>query len=194
MLVGYMRVSTDTEKQSTDLQHDALIAAGVDARHMYSDHASGSRGDRPGLQECLDYLQKGDTLVVWKLDRLGRSLPHLLKIVGELRDRGINFRSLTENIDTTTIQGEFLFNIFASLAQFERALIVERVNAGLAAAARRGKRGGRPRAITDEKLDQILSALQNGTSKAAVCRTFGVPRTTLIDTLQRVSAAENLAS
>ena len=111
-----------------------------------------------------------------------------------MRKRGINFRSLTENIDTTTIQGEFLFNIFASLAQFERALIVDCVNAGLAAAARRGKHGGRPRAITDEKLEQILAALQSGTSKAAVCRAFGVRRSTLIDTLQRVSSAENLVS
>ena len=111
-----------------------------------------------------------------------------------MRKRGINFRSLTENIDTTTIQGEFLFNIFASLAQFERALIVDCVNAGLAAAARRGKHGGRPRAITDEKLEQILAALQSGTSKAAVCRAFGVRRRTLIDTLQRVSSAENLVS
>ena len=109
-----------------------------------------------------------------------------------MRERGINFRSLTESIDTTTIQGEFLFNIFGALAQFERALIVERVNAGLAAAQRRGKRGGRPRAITDEKLEQIFSALRNGTSEAAVCRAFEVRRSTLIDALHRVSSAENL--
>lgn len=186
MLVGYMRVSTDAEKQSTDLQYDALLSACVDERHLFQDKGSGTKTDRPGLQECLAYLKPGDTLVVWKLDRLGRSLPHLLSVVGRLREKQVGFRSLTENIDTTTIQGDLLFNIFGALAQFERALIVERVNAGLAAAARRGRRGGRPRAVGSEKLEQILAALENGASKAAVCRTFNLKRSTLIDTLRRV--------
>lgn len=185
MLVGYMRVSTDTEKQSTDLQYDALLSAGVDERNLYEDRGSGVKTDRPGLRECLAYLKPGDTLVVWKLDRLGRSLPHLLNVVGSLREKQVGFRSLTENIDTTTIQGDLLFNIFGALAQFERALIVERVNAGLAAAARRGKHGGRPRAVEGEKLEQVVSALDNGASKAAVCRTFNLKRSTLIDTLKR---------
>jgi DNA invertase Pin-like site-specific DNA recombinase len=189
MLVGYMRVSTDTEKQSTDLQYDALLSAGVDERHIYEDRGSGVKADRPGLRECLDYLKPGDTLVVWKLDRLGRSLPHLLNVVGSLREKQVGFRSLTENIDTNTIQGDLLFNIFGALAQFERALIVERVNAGLAAAARRGKRGGRPRAVGDEKLEQIISALNGGASKASICRNFGLKRSTLIDTLKRVDLA-----
>ncbi len=121
MLVGYMRVSTDGDRQVLDLQHDALVAAGVD-----EDRASGSRGDRAGLSKALAFLRAGDCLVVWKLDRLGRSLPHLLTTVTGLKERGVGFRSLTEQIDTTTPQGELLFHIFGALAQFERALIQER--------------------------------------------------------------------
>lgn len=185
MLIGYMRVSTAGERQSTDLQQDALCTAGVDPRHIFSDFASGTRGDRPGLSECLNFARQGDTLVVWKLDRLGRSLQELLWLVERMRERGVGFRSLTEAIDTTTAQGELLFNLFGSLAQFERALIVERINAGLQAARRRGRHGGRPRALDSEKLQQIMMALDSGASKAAVCRTFGVKRSTLIDALRR---------
>ena len=185
MLVGYERISTDGGRQSADLQRDALIAAGVDARHIYADKMSGSRDDRPGLKQCLAYLKPGDTLVVWKLDRLGRSLSHLLAIVTELQDRGIGFRSLTEGMDTTTAQGKLLFSVFGALAEFERSLIRERVNAGLAAAAKRGRRGGRPPALTPEKIDAIIQALDQGASQASVCRSFGVARSTLIDTLKR---------
>jgi DNA invertase Pin-like site-specific DNA recombinase len=116
MLVGYMRVSSDSDRQSTALQHDALIAAGVDPRHLFEDKASGARDDRPGLRACLNFMKSGDTLVVWKLDRLGRSLPHLLTIVTGLRDKGVAFRSLTEGMDTTTPHGELLFHIFGALA------------------------------------------------------------------------------
>lgn len=186
MLVGYMRVSTDNDRQSTDLQRDALLAAGVDARHLFQDRASGARDDRPGLSKALEFLQPGDVLVVWKLDRLGRSLPHLLDIVSSLKEKQVGFRSLTESMDTTTPSGEFLFQVFGALAQYERALTRERVMAGLAAAKRRGKRGGRPLAIAGEKLDAILAALDGGMSKAAVCRNFEVKRTTLIETLARV--------
>jgi len=186
MLVGYMRVSTDNDRQSTDLQRDALLAAGVDVRHLFQDHASGARDDRPGLAKALEYLQSGDVLVVWKLDRLGRSLAHLLGIVNSLKERRVGFRSLTESMDTTTPSGEFLFQVFGALAQYERALTRERVKAGLAAAKRRGRRGGRPLAITGEKLDAILAALDGGMSKAAVCRNFEVKRTTLIETLSRI--------
>ena len=186
MLVGYMRVSTDLDRQSTDLQRDALLGAGVDARHLFQDCASGAKDDRPGLAKALEYLQPGDVLVVWKLDRLGRSLPHLLDIVNSLKDKGVAFRSLTESMDTTTPSGEFLFQVFGALAQYERALTRERVMAGLAAAKRRGRRGGRPLAIAGEKLDAILTALDGGMSKAAVCRNFEVKRTTLIETLARV--------
>src|SRR5215217_8449322 len=186
MLVGYLRVSSADERQSVGLQRDALLAAGVDERHFHLDKASGARDDRPGLEACLAYLKAGDVLVVWKLDRLGRALPHLLAIVADLKARGVAIRSLTERIDTTTPQGELLFSIFGALAQYERALTRERVMAGLAAARRRGRRGGRPPAISSEQLDAILVALHGGMSKAAVCRTFGVKRTTLLETLARV--------
>jgi DNA invertase Pin-like site-specific DNA recombinase len=176
MLVGYMRVSSADERQSVDLQRDALVAAGVDERHLHQDKASGARDDRPGLKTCLDDLRSGDVLVVWKLDRLGRSLSHLLKIVETLKARGVAFRSLTEQMDTTTPHGEFLFNIFGSLAQYERALIRERVTAGLAAAKRRGRKGGRPPSVDPEKIEQIIAALDGGASKASVCRTFSVLR------------------
>ena len=179
MLVGYMRISTSETRQSTDLQRDALIGAGVDPRNLHSDVASGAKVERPGLKACLGYLTAGDVLIVWKLDRLGRSLPHLVTLLEELRGRGVLFRSLTEGMDTTTPSGELLFNIVASLAQFERSLIRERVNAGLEAARRRGRVGGRPRAITDERMELIAAALADGRSKAEVARAFGVSRATL---------------
>lgn len=186
MLIGYMRVSSTDDRQSVDLQRDALLSAGVDDRHLHQDKALGARDDRPGLKACLDDLRNGDCLVVWKLDRLGRSLPHLLSIITDLKGRGVAFRSITEQMDTTTPHGELLFSIFGALAQYEHALTRERVMAGLAAAKRRGKRSGRPLALNQEKIDQIVSALKSGTSKAAVCRTFDVPRSTLIDTLARI--------
>ncbi|MFT5961388.1 MAG: DNA invertase Pin-like site-specific DNA recombinase [Burkholderiaceae bacterium] len=190
MLVGYMRVSSESDRQNTNLQRDALQAAGVDARHLYEDRASGSKDDRSGLAQALEFLRPGDVLVVWKLDRLGRSLPHLLSIVNTLKDKQVAFRSLTEGMDTTTASGELLFHVFGALAQFERALTKERVTAGLVAARRRGRVGGRPPSITGEKLESILAALRDGMSKAAVCRTFGVKRTTLIETIARIGGAE----
>src|SRR5271166_4146163 len=186
MLVGYMRVSSDSDRQSTDLQRDALLAAGVDARHLFEDRASGVKDDRSGLAQTLEFVRPGDVLVVWKLDRLGRSLSHLLAIVNTLKDRQVAFRSLTEDMDTTTASGELLFHVFGALAQYERAMIQERVVAGLAAARRRGRVGGRPSAI--------IAALNNGMSKAAVCRNFGVKRTTLIETLARIGWPESTHS
>lgn len=186
MLVGYMRVSTADERQSVDLQRDALVAAGVDERHLHQDRASGAKDDRPGLKACLADLRDGDILIVWKLDRLGRSLSHLLTIIADLKNRGVAFRSITEQMDTTTPHGEFLFNVFGSLAQFERALIRERVNAGLAAAKRRGRIGGRPRSLDEEQIEQIVAALDGGASKASVCRAFKVPRSTLLNNLDRI--------
>lgn len=186
MLVGYMRVSTDGDRQVLDLQRDALIAAGVDERHLFEDRVSGSRTDRAGLAKALGFAKGGDCLVVWKLDRLGRSLPHLLTTVTGLKERGIAFRSLTEQMDTTTPQGELLFHVFGALAQFERSLTQERVRAGLAAARRRGRRGGRPTVIDAEKLATITGALDAGATKAAVCRSFGVKRSTLIESLARI--------
>ena len=160
-----------------------LLAVGVDERHLFEDRVSGSRDDRTGLAKALAFLKPGDCLVVWKLDRLGRSLSHLLATVNELKDRGIAFRSLTEQMDTTTPQGEFLFHVFGALAQFERSLIQERVRAGLAAARRRGRR---PVAIDAEKMTAVVAALDGGATKAAVCRTFGIKRSTLIDSLARI--------
>ena len=186
MLVGYMRVSSESDRQTTDLQRDALLATGVDGRHLFEDHASGAKDDRPGLVKALAFVRPGDVLVVWKLDRLGRSLSHLLSIVNALKEKQVAFRSLTEGMDTTTASGELLFHVFGALAQYERALTRERVLAGLAAARRRGRVGGRPAAISGEKLDAVLAALNGGMSKAAVCRNFGVKRTTLIETLARL--------
>ncbi len=117
MLVGYMRVSSDSDRQTTDLQRDALINVGGDPRHLFEDRASGARDDRPGLKKALEFVCSGDCLVVWKLDRLGRSLPHLLTIVTDLQKQGVAFRSLTEQMDTTTPHGEFLFSVFGALAQ-----------------------------------------------------------------------------
>lgn len=186
MLVGYMRVSSADDRQSVDLQRDALLAAGVDGRHIHTDKASGARDDRAGLKACLTYLAEGDTLVVWKLDRLGRSLPHLLAIIADLKERSVAFRSLTEQMDTATPHGELLFSLFGALAQYERALTRERVMAGLAAAKRRGRHGGRPPAINAEKMEAITEALAAGASKAAVCRNFKVARSTLLGSLERI--------
>lgn len=135
MLIGYMRVSSDSDRQTTDLQRDALLAAGVDERHLFQDKASGARDDRPGLAQALAFLRPGDVLVVWKLDRLGRSLPHLIEIVNGLKTAGVGFRSLTEQMDTATPHGELLFHLFGALAQYERALTQERIKAGLAPCA-----------------------------------------------------------
>lgn len=189
MLVGYVRVSMSDDRQHTDLQRDALVAAGVDPRHVFEDRASGAKDTRPGLASCLAYLAPGDVLVVWKLDRLGRSLPHLIDILSDLRGRGVGFRSLTEALDTTTAMGEFLFHVFGALAQYERALIRERVKAGLDAARRRGRRGGRPRRLDSERIAAAQSLLANMTVSAAA-RSIGVPRSTLVDSLKRAADAD----
>jgi DNA invertase Pin-like site-specific DNA recombinase len=169
-----------------DLGRRQLVQAQADEYCDYRRkcaHCGSRRGI--GLAKALAFLKSGDCLVVWKLDRLGRSLPHLLDTVNDLKSCGIAFRSLTEQMDTTTPQGEFLFHVFGALAQFERSLIQERVKAGLAAAKQRGRRGGRRPAIDAEKLAAVIAALDRGASKAAVCRTFGIKRTTLIDSLAR---------
>jgi DNA invertase Pin-like site-specific DNA recombinase len=185
MIVGYCRVSISDDRQTTDLQQDALLNIGIDERNIFKDQASGSQGKRPGLKACLDYLKEGDILVVWRLDRLGRSLPHLLEIVTGLKARGIGFRSLNETIDTTTATGELLFHLFGALAQYERALIRERVIAGLRAAERRGRRGGRPRVLDHEKIEAARELLAGGRTMSAAARTLGIPRSTLVSSLQR---------
>lgn len=144
------------------------------------------RGTAGGQVTCLEFLKAGDTLVVWKLDRLGRSLTNLLAIITDLKNRGVAFRSLTEQMDTSTPHGELLFSLFGALAQYERALTRERVMAGLVAARRRGRRGGGPPSIDAETIEQITAALDAGASKASVCRSFKVPRSTLIGPLDRI--------
>ena len=186
MLIGYMRVSSETDRQNTNLQKDALIKSGIDERNIYEDKMSGIRDDRLGLKRCLEYLKSGDTLVVWKLDRLGRSLSHLLKIVSDLQKRNISFKSLTENMDTSNAHGEFIFNLFGSLAQYERSLARERIMAGLESARKRGKVGGRPRKIDEEKLNTIVELIKSGKAKAEICRSFDIPRSTLNDALKRI--------
>ncbi|EDT6888542.1 recombinase family protein, partial [Salmonella enterica subsp. enterica] len=155
MLIGYMRVSKADGSQVNDLQRDALIAAGVDVAHLYEDRASGKREDRPGLIVCLKALRSGDTLIVWKLDRLGRDLRHLINTVHDLAGRGIGLKVLTGHgatIDTTTAAGKLVFGIFAALAEFERELMSECTVAGLASARSRGRSGGRPFKMTPAKL------------------------------------------
>ena len=157
MLIGYMRVSEADGSQVFDLQHDALVAAGVDAAGLYQDQASGKKDDRPGLEACLKSLRDGDTLIVWKLDRLGRNLRHLVNTIHDLMQRKVGFRVLTgqgANIDTTTASGRLVFGIFAALAEFERELIREITMAGLASARARGRgrNGGRPYTKTLAKL------------------------------------------
>src|SRR5512142_3104082 len=176
MLVGYARVST--HDQTLALQQDALTAAGC--ARIFTDTASGSTTDRPGLEDALGYARPGDTLVVWRLDRLGRSLRHLIDTITALQARGIGFRSLQEQIDTTTSGGKLIFHVFGALAEFERDLIRERTQAGLAAARARGRLGGRPRAL-DERKAQIAQALyaDKTNSIADICRTLRVSRATL---------------
>ena len=176
MLIGYARVSTDD--QTLDLQRDALSKAGCEK--VYEETASGARADRPVLAEALSYIRKGDTLVVWRLDRLGRSLRHLIEVVGELQSRGIGFKSVAEQIDTTTPGGKLVFHVFGALAEFERDLIRERTHAGLAAARARGRTGGRPKKLADPKklaLAQRMYA-DGQTEVAMICRTLGISRAT----------------
>jgi DNA invertase Pin-like site-specific DNA recombinase len=154
MLIGYARVST--QDQTLDLQKDALQKIGC--TKIFTETASGSMTERPGLHEVLQFLRAGDALVVWRLDRLGRSLPHLIETIATLQQRSIGFKSLTENIDTTTPGGKLIFHVFGALAEFERDLIRERTQAGLIAARARGKRGGRP-ALLDPKKLKLLETL-----------------------------------
>jgi DNA invertase Pin-like site-specific DNA recombinase len=148
MLIGYARVST--HDQTLNLQRDALEKAG--RNKIFTDTASGPKTVRKGLEKALNYVRKGDILVVWRLDRLGRSLPHLISTMTDLEERGIGFKSLTENIDTTTSGGKLIFHIFGALAEFERNLIQERTQAGLTAARTRAKTGGRPKTLTGKQL------------------------------------------
>jgi DNA invertase Pin-like site-specific DNA recombinase len=177
MDIGYARVSTG--EQTLDLQLDALGKAGCGK--IYQETASGAKAERPVLQDVLGYLRAGDTLVVWRLDRLGRSLKHLIETVSLLAERGIGFKSLTEQIDTTTPGGKLVFHIFGALAEFERDVIRERTQAGLAAARARGRLGGRPKKLADAKQLELARTLYTGgqTDIATICATLGISRATL---------------
>jgi Site-specific recombinases, DNA invertase Pin homologs len=175
MLVGYARVST--LDQNLYLQKDALTKAGC--KEVFEDVISGSKSERAGLEKLLKYVRPGDTVAVWKLDRLGRSLKHLIELVQMFNDRGIGFKSLQENIDTTTASGKLFLHIFGALAEFERELIRERTLAGLKAAAERGRKGGRPKAMDDKKIDQARALHRSQIPISEICKTLGISKGTL---------------
>jgi DNA invertase Pin-like site-specific DNA recombinase len=181
MLVGYMRVSKADGSQVLDLQKDALIAAGVETAAIYQDMASGAKDDRPGLASCLKSLRNGDVLVIWKLDRLGRNLLHLIETVEDLNRRGIGLKVLQgAPVDTTTSQGKLMFTMFAALAEFERDVIRERTIAGLAAARARGKEGGRRSAFDKTTLLRAQAAMRNrDCSVSDLCAELGISKPTL---------------
>ena len=183
MLLGYSRVSKTDGSQTTNLQRDALLAEGVDPAHIYEDHASGKKDDRPGLLAALKALRENDVLVVWKLDRLGRDLRHLVNTVHDLTEKGIGFKVLTgqgASIDTTTPSGKLVFGIFAALAEFERSLISERTRAGLASARARGRKGGAPFKMTAAKVRLAMAAMgKPETTVSNLCKELGVTRQTL---------------
>ena len=184
MLVGNARVST--QDQTLALQKDALAKVGCE--RIFTDTLSGTKAERPGLTEATEYVRSGDTLVVWKLDRLGRSLRHLIETIRQLHERGVGFKSLTEQIDTTTSGGKLVFHVFGALAEFERDLIRERTQAGLIAARARGRHGGRPKsaAVADPKKVAMAQALYNdkANSIADICKTLRVSRATLYRYIQ----------
>jgi DNA invertase Pin-like site-specific DNA recombinase len=175
MLIGYARIST--LDQTLALQQDALAHAGCE--QLYTDTASGARTDRPGLAQAMSHLRSGDTLVVWRLDRLGRSLAHLIETIREFEERGVHFRSLQEQLDTGTSGGKLVFHVFGALAEFERDLIRERTHAGLAAARARGRLFGRPKALTPQQVKQLRTlAKDERNTVAEICGTLGISRAT----------------
>ena len=176
MLIGYARVST--HEQDLSLQLDELKRAGCEK--IFEDKASGAKTDRPGLQEALEYVRTGDNLLVWRLDRLGRSLIHLIKTVSQLEEQGIGFRSLQESIDTTSSGGRLVFQIFGALAEFERNLIRERTLAGLSAARARGRTGGRPKALDTAKIKLLYKLyVEKAHTVKEICQLLGISKPTL---------------
>ncbi len=184
MLVGYARVST--QDQTLDLQQDALEKAGCE--RVFTDTISGAKAERPGLEQALDFVRPGDTLVVWRLDRLGRSLGHLIETITTLQGRGIGFKSITESIDTTTSGGKLIFHVFGALAEFERELIRERTQAGLVAARARGRMGGRPKvaALGDARKIAMAQALYDDKNNSIgdICKALRISRSTLYRYIQ----------
>lgn len=185
--IGYVRISTG--EQDTALQLDALNKAGCEK--IFEDHASGVRTDRPGLAQALAYAREGDTIIVWKLDRLGRSMKHLIEIITDLDGKGVGFRSMTENIDTTTPGGRLVFHLFGALAQFERDLIRERTRAGLKAAEDRGRRGGRQAAVTPEKLGKARQYMASGLNVREAAARVKVGKTALYTALKAETKSQS---
>lgn len=181
MLIGYVRVSKSDGSQLLDLQKDALLKAGVDPKYIYQDLASGRKDDRPGLNACIKALQPGNTLVVWKLDRLGRDMKHLVNLIDEMSHKKVGFKVLSgAEIDTTTANGRLVFGIFAALSEFERELIRERTQAGLAAARARGRNGGRPRKMDEHTIKMAMAAMSDRNSIAQeVAKRLNITTTTL---------------
>src|SRR5215204_3387526 len=176
MLIGYARIST--QDQTLAPQRDALEKVGCEK--IFTDRVSSTKEERKGLTEALSHLREGDTLVVWRLDRLGRSLRHLIDTITALGERGVGFKSLQENIDTTTSGGKLVFHIFGSMAEFEREIIRERTNAGLASARSRGRVGGRPKALSKQKVETAKKMYADKShSVAEICETLGISRATL---------------
>ena len=182
MLIGYIRVSTSD--QNLDLQLDALKQVGCDK--IYKDIASGAKDDRVGLSDVLNYIRRGDTLVVWRLDRLGRSLRHLIDTINQINDQGSYFRSLQESIDTSTSGGKLIFHIFGALAEFERDIIRDRTKAGIEAARKRGRYGGRPKIMDKNKVALAKSLFKDkSNSIASICEILNVSKTTLYRCLKK---------
>lgn len=176
MKIGYSRIST--RDQNLDLQIDALKAAGCEKQ--FQDIASGAKDERRGLADAIEYARAGDVLIVWKLDRLGRSLKHLIETVNRLHEKGVGFASIQENIDTTTSGGKLVFHVFGALAEFERELIRERTKAGLSAARARGKKGGRPRKLSPEQIEIAKTMMSDpNISIKTICRTLKIAPKTL---------------
>jgi DNA invertase Pin-like site-specific DNA recombinase len=184
--IGYCRVSTDS--QTHDLQVDALRSAGCE--RVFSDAASGSRTDRPGLASALEFVRAGDVLCVWRLDRLARSLKHLLEVVEILESRGVGLCSLTESIDTSSPGGRLILQVFGAISQFERDLIRDRVQSGLAAARRRGRVGGRPRAVDASRARTIRALRANGATIAEIVESSGVSRASVVRFLRQESSSQ----
>lgn len=190
MRVGYARISTDD--QTLNLQLDSMERAGCE--RVFRDVMSGAKADRPGLREALEYVRSGDTLVVWRLDRLGRSLSSLIELMNNLRERGVSFQSLTEQIDTSTANGKLIFHVFGALAEFERDLIRERTKAGLAAARARGRLGGRPRALNSPDKIAIARSLHQNSQHTIreICQTMRISKATLYRYLKaKVATADS---
>jgi DNA invertase Pin-like site-specific DNA recombinase len=185
MNIGYCRVSTTD--QTLNLQRDELLKAGCEK--IFEDVASGTKSDRQGLRECIDFARKGDVIVCWKLDRIGRSLKHLIEVINELKERGVGFRCITQNLDTTTPSGMLVFHVFGAMAEFERSLIQERTQAGLAASRARGRLGGRPKVDNSHRIEIASSLYNEGkVTVAEICKSLKISRATFYRDL-RLKAA-----